>query len=192
LVAGATATVSPGTGNTQYNAVLDFGIPRGPTGPTATISIASVTASSPGGAANVTNSGTSYAAALNFVVPAGPTGPTGASNYFYTYSVAGAVYTSTGTKRQYMFADSTLVRIDMYLSSNSSNTPCTIRINRNGTSWQTATIASNQTVSNTSAITTPAFSSPGDLNISQGQYITVDVTAAAGFDLTINILLIAR
>jgi hypothetical protein len=85
-----------------------------------------------------------------------------------------------------MFAASTLTRIDMYLSQPATGGPCTITLNKSGSPWkQNISIPTN---SSTFSVTY----TPGVETIDLGQYITVDVTAAAGTDLTINILLIAR
>lgn len=107
LAAGAPATVT-NSGSTSA-AILNFGIPAGPTGPVgpagpaggtgpagatgptgpvgpsgpsgaaATVSVGTTTTNPAGTPASVTNSGTSSAAVFNFGIPAGPTGPTGAT-----------------------------------------------------------------------------------------------------------------
>lgn len=94
---GSAATVSIGTvttgtpaavtnSGTSTNAVFNFTIPQGATGPTgatgaagaaATVSIGTVTTGAPDTAASVTNSGTSTNAVLNFTIPKGETGATG-------------------------------------------------------------------------------------------------------------------
>lgn len=176
------------TGPTGTNQFV-FEVPRGPTGPTASVAIGTITTLSATLGATVSNSGTSTAAILNFSIPRGPTGPGGIAipYIYYTYSVSGLVYTNIGTKRQYFVIDTTLLSIDMYLSSYSPTVPCSIAINKNGIYWTSATIPPG--VGNTSSST--SFSTSG-LTASKGDYITIDVTSAGGTDLSINILLSAR
>ena len=92
---------------TQYNAVLNFGIPQGPRGPqgvkgdrgepgltgpqgatgakgdpgtNATVYIGTTSTGEPGTQASVYNSGTENNAVLNFTIPQGATGATGPAN----------------------------------------------------------------------------------------------------------------
>ena len=80
---GDTITGEPGTDALVENVgtptapKLQFTIPRGDEGKSATIQVGEVTASDPGSEPQVTNSGTENAAVFDFVLPRGQTGPTG-------------------------------------------------------------------------------------------------------------------
>jgi len=67
LVAGNPATVN--NSGTSSAAVLNFGIPQGPTGNAATVAVGTTTSLAPGSPATVTNVGTSGAAVFNFGIP---------------------------------------------------------------------------------------------------------------------------
>ena len=80
---GDTITGEPGTDALVENVgtptapKLQFTIPRGDEGKSATIQVGEVTASDPGSEPQVKNSGTENAAVFDFVLPRGQTGPTG-------------------------------------------------------------------------------------------------------------------
>lgn len=80
---GDTITGEPGTDalvenvGTPTEPKLQFTIPRGDEGKSATIQVGTVTASDPGSEPQVKNSGTENAAVFDFVLPRGQTGPTG-------------------------------------------------------------------------------------------------------------------
>jgi len=67
-----------GNGLTAWNTLLYSSGVTGPTGPSSTASVGSVTTSAAGGSAVVTNSGSATAAIYNFTIPRGEVGPTGA------------------------------------------------------------------------------------------------------------------
>lgn len=75
LSATATTLVSTANATASYeDGLLTFGIPRGGR---STITVGTTSASEPGGAASVTNTGTSEDAIFNFVIPRGIQGPKG-------------------------------------------------------------------------------------------------------------------
>lgn len=67
-----------GNGLTAWGSLPYSSGVTGPTGPSSTASVGSVTTSAAGGSAVVTNSGSATAAIYNFTIPRGETGPTGA------------------------------------------------------------------------------------------------------------------
>lgn len=101
ITVGTTTTTNPGTnatvtnGGTNENVILNFGIPRGATGPTGpqglqgetgatgpsgetpTLVIGTVTTGEPGTQATASITGTAPNYILNLTIPQGPTGPTG-------------------------------------------------------------------------------------------------------------------
>ena len=68
-----------GNGTQGWNSLPYSSGVTGPTGPSSTLTVGTVTNLSPGAAATVTNSGTSTAAIFNFGIPQGVTGPTGST-----------------------------------------------------------------------------------------------------------------
>jgi hypothetical protein len=66
-----------GNGTLTWNALQYSSGTTGPTGPSSTATVGSVSTLGPGTTATVTNSGTSTAAVYNFGIPQGVTGPTG-------------------------------------------------------------------------------------------------------------------
>ena len=101
ITVGTTTTTNPGTNatvtnvGTNENVILNFGIPRGATGPTGpqglqgetgatgpsgetpTLVIGTVTTGEPGTQATASITGTAPNYILNLTIPQGPTGPTG-------------------------------------------------------------------------------------------------------------------
>ena len=96
ITVGSTTTSNPGgdaqvsNSGTSAAAILNFVIPRGPTGPqstlpgpkgetgtAATIAVGNTTTLAPGSNASVSNKGTSAAAVFDFGIPKGDTGPQG-------------------------------------------------------------------------------------------------------------------
>ena len=71
--------------------------PQGATGPAASLQVGTVTASSPGSAPTVTNSGSNIAAVFDFVLPRGETGPQGPVSPLATATSAGIVPGIGGT-----------------------------------------------------------------------------------------------
>jgi len=66
-----------GNGTLAWNALQYSSGTTGPTGPSSTATVGSVSTLGPGTTATVTNSGTATAAVYNFGIPQGVTGPTG-------------------------------------------------------------------------------------------------------------------
>ena len=67
-----------GNGTSAWNSLPYSSGVTGPTGPSSTLNLGTVTTGAPGSNAAISNSGTSTNAIFNFSIPQGPTGPTGA------------------------------------------------------------------------------------------------------------------
>lgn len=67
----------------EFDAVFDFGIPRGEDGHAATITVGTVEAAPPDSVPEITNVGTATNAKFNFKLPRGLTGSTGHDTYMY-------------------------------------------------------------------------------------------------------------
>ena len=105
-----------------------------------------------------------------------------AREYYKTYAIDGNVTVNTGTARFYAYDDATLVITKAYVGTAPVGSSINITVNKNGSSAETLSIADGAT----SASSTP------DVAVSQGDYITVDITqigsSTAGADLRINLI----
>ena len=103
-----------------------------------------------------------------------------AREFYKTYSYDGAVATDTGTKRYYAHDNSVLSSLEAYIGTAPTGSTLNIRVNKNGSSATTLSIAAGAT---SSASTT-------NISFSKGDYVTVDITqigsSTAGSDLRIN------
>jgi hypothetical protein len=86
LPAGSQAVVTNSGNSTQ--AVFNFQLPQGATGPSTNVSIGTVTTGAPGSNAGASMTGSSPSQTLNLTIPQGPVGPTGATGPANTLSVA--------------------------------------------------------------------------------------------------------
>lgn len=78
IATASSSGVQPGTSTAAWSLLAQAGL-TGPSGPSGTITIGSVTAGPSGSAPQIINSGSPGAAILDFIIPAGKTGPPGAT-----------------------------------------------------------------------------------------------------------------
>ena len=99
-----------------------------------------------------------------------------------SYNYDGTLVANTGDKRLYMVRAGTFGTFDMYVKTAPAGAALTVRINKNGSSIGTGTIADGATSGLGQSLSPTSFSA--------GDYLTVDITqigsSTAGEDLYIN------
>jgi hypothetical protein len=101
-----------------------------------------------------------------------------------TYSYSGELEVNTGAKRFYSPGSYTLSSADIHLGTAAAGSSVNLTINKNGSSAGTLTIAAGSTSSLSNSLS---------VSLSQGDYLTIDITqvgsSTAGSDLYLLITL---
>lgn len=127
----------------------------------------------------------------SFAGPQGPQGPQGAAGatptISITYTLPGALYTSVGSTRLYLYGTCTVQRVIASVGTAPSGASVIVDVNKNGSTifgiqTNRPTIASGLYV---------ATGTPSDTSISSGDYLTIDVdqigSTIGGSDLVVTV-----
>jgi hypothetical protein len=189
------ASVEPDTNATVW-AVLAAAGGAGPTGPSATVQVGSVTTGAAGSSAIVTNSGSTTAAVLNFTIPQGAAGAaaTGGgsggggsgtsgipyastyhsvsySNLFFSVNNANEAATEAGSVLTWLPNGCTATQLQVFSQQSSSTLLVTLRSGAPGSMADTALACSPTTGASCSA--------SGSVAIPAGSFVDLNVTHAS-------------